>query len=609
MCGNNFQCSKCFNQNICMLMQYCFDKISNPVPKDCESIYNNYIENIPLSTIKYLNKWLELLFYELIDSHHSSYYDIKTTTSLEREKIGKCIGHLIYNYSENNTCTSYLIHFKHNNKYILPTNGLDISDYILLSIEDKRICLLKGYIYNIDINDIVIESDSNINSIISSNTSIEYRIDSINNSVINYTRSLHNIFTLLIPHHQNNNQIINENIEREREIHRNQLCSIIIDGQYKFTPTLNESESLSFPWNKSNYRDNKYIELIQELKSEFFNFNIDQKKAIQEVFNDKNKFTLIQGMPGTGKTTVLAFIIKCYYCIGYNILIMSYTNLAVDNILQKIVDSVELLRIGNNINIFPSLQKYSNETLKNTLSYADYLKNYNNCRIIGTTCLNITNSLLQNRLFDLCIIDESSQIIEPLTIGPLLVSKRFVLVGDHYQLPPLVISDRGKEKGMSISLFERLLKIYPKCLNKLSIQYRMNKDIMKLCNYLIYNNELKCIDIEVINRLFTLPKPEYLPNNINWLKYVLSSENSVLFLNTDTLSKDGINNFEKKENGKGKYNNEEVSIIVSLLEQLYNCCCKINDIGIISPYLCQIERIKEKLKLSKKYKTYFLLYK
>lgn len=589
-------------------MRCCFNNDIIPSSIPFENMYKEYTDNLPPSHIEYLHNWLKLCGYELIDSQRGTYYDIKSMPSIEREKTGRCVGHLIYNFSETNGL-SYIHHFYHNNKYIFPEESLNIGEYIILSIENKRICVLRGCVLNNDKKDYVIESESQINSILTSHKEIEFRVDNINNSVINYTRSLHNLFSLLIPNHK---ITLTQHTQQSDEIekHRKNICSIIVDEKFEYDYLSQSTYDTSFPWNKTPNKNTIYDDLMIDLKSEFLNFNEDQRKSIQRIFNEDNIFSLIQGMPGTGKTTLLAYIIKCFYCIGYKILIMSYTNLAVDNILLKLISSIPVFRIGNNVTIHNKIQPYSSETLSQSLSYSKYSEKVKKSQIVATTCLNITHPLLQNNQFDLCIIDEASQMIEPLTLGPLLISKKFVLVGDHYQLPPLVLSERSKKEGMSISLFERLLKIYPNSLSKLSIQYRMNKNIMLLCNYLIYNNELKCDDIDVENRLFYIHNLDNIPSPISnkylpWIKDILLPEKSVLFLNTDKIRNN--NNLEKKETGKGRYNLEEAEIVSLLLKSLHKCNCNIQDIGVITPYLCQIDKIKQCLNTSIMYKYNILI--
>lgn len=64
--------------------------------------------------------------------------------------------------------------------------------------------------------------------------------------------------------------------------------------------------------------------------------------------------------------------------------------------------------------------------------------------VVGTTCMGIKHPIFTRRRFDFCIVDEASQISQPICLGPLLYAKRFVLVGDHQQLPPIVQNQEAR---------------------------------------------------------------------------------------------------------------------------------------------------------------------
>lgn len=100
--------------------------------------------------------------------------------------------------------------------------------------------------------------------------------------------------------------------------------------------------------------------------------------------------------------------------------------------------------------------------------------------------------MFYRRTFDVCIVDEASQITLPGCIGPLRFAKRFVLVGDHHQLPPLVRSREARKGGLDDSLFRRLCNAQPGAVVDLVSQYRMNEDVMQLANRLVYKGKLIC---------------------------------------------------------------------------------------------------------------------
>lgn len=64
-------------------------------------------------------------------------------------------------------------------------------------------------------------------------------------------------------------------------------------------------------------------------------------------------------------------------------------------------------------------------------------------RVVGCTCLGVKHPLFSRRRFDYCVVDEAGQISQPVVLAPLRCADVFVLVGDQYQLPPLVTSKVG----------------------------------------------------------------------------------------------------------------------------------------------------------------------
>jgi DNA replication ATP-dependent helicase Dna2 len=113
--------------------------------------------------------------------------------------------------------------------------------------------------------------------------------------------------------------------------------------------------------------------------------------------------------------------------------------------------------------------------------------------------------LLQKRVFDYCIIDEASQITLPTCIGPLRYANTFVLVGDLYQLPPIVRSKDALDAGLDKSLFSILAEARPESISYLEYQYRMAKEIMDVSNVVVYDGKLKCGNFLVASRQMQLP--------------------------------------------------------------------------------------------------------
>uniref|UniRef100_A0A3N7HRX1 DNA helicase n=1 Tax=Populus trichocarpa TaxID=3694 RepID=A0A3N7HRX1_POPTR len=261
------------------------------------------------------------------------------------------------------------------------------------------------------------------------------------------------------------------------------------------------------------------------------NLNGDQRRAILKTLTAKD-YALILGMPGTGKTSTLVHAVKAMLMRGASILLTSYTNSAIDNLLIKLkAQGIDFLRIGRHevvheevrANCVSAMDVHSVEDIKLRLEQV---------KVVAVTCLGISSPLLANKKFDVCIMDEAGQITLPIALGPLMFASKFVLVGDHYQLPPLVQSTEARENGMGISLFCRLSEAHPQAISALQSQYRMCQDIMELSNALIYGDRLRCGSSEIANARL---KFSGLQSCSSWLKEVLNPGRPVIFINTDML--------------------------------------------------------------------------
>ncbi|KAI0556641.1 DNA2/NAM7 helicase AAA [Gracilaria domingensis] len=300
--------------------------------------------------------------------------------------------------------------------------------------------------------------------------------------------------------------------------------------------------------------------------------NEDQKVAVEMSMKAKD-YLLILGMPGTGKTTTLATIVLEFASRGKTILLCSHTNTAVDNLLLKLLEHgfKDFIRLGRNLNVIDP--RVHNNHISNIcrpgIGTTQLEKDLDAPRVLATTCLGINHAVLARRTeFDLVVVDEASQILQPICIGPLqFACGAFILVGDHYQLPPLLRSaketrgaarrslgakSKSIEKDISLSdvessqrivehesLFRRLCVRHPEAMVSLSMQYRMAGDIMDLSNELVYGGSLRCgteaikfqaLDVPEGNVRFMLP----------WLGAVRNCLQRVIFLDTETIEMDSM---------------------------------------------------------------------
>ncbi|XP_049936664.1 DNA replication ATP-dependent helicase/nuclease JHS1 isoform X2 [Nymphaea colorata] len=309
--------------------------------------------------------------------------------------------------------------------------------------------------------------------------------------------------------------------------------------------------------------------------------NDDQRRAILKILTAKD-YTLILGMPGTGKTSTLVHTVKALLIRGASILLTSYTNSAVDNLLIKLKNQgIDFVRIGRDEAIHDEVRDYC--VSANVRSVKDLKLKMDEARVVGVTCLGTAHLLLTNKKFDICIMDEAGQITLPVSLGPLMLASKFVLVGDHYQLPPLVRSTEARENGMEVSLFCRLSEAHPQSVSALQCQYRMCSGIMELSNTLIYGNRLRCGSVEVANAKLNISNVKSFPS---WLNEALDPDKSVIFINTD-----GLPALEVKKNTTIN-NPAEAFILSEIVRRLLEGRILGNEIGIITPYNAQVDLIQ-----------------
>lgn len=176
--------------------------------------------------------------------------------------------------------------------------------------------------------------------------------------------------------------------------------------------------------------------------------------------------------------------------------------------------------------IIPYIPDYS--TIKTLDDYVEFI---DNIPVVATTCLGIRDTMLSMRTkdFDYVIIDEASQIALPIALGPLRFADKFIMVGDHLQLPPLIKSESARVGGLEDSMFKILCERFPEALCELTFQYRMCDEIVKLSNHLIYDGMLRCGNEEVAVQQLGINTDNlaaYINPNLSadscWLESVLS---------------------------------------------------------------------------------------
>lgn len=212
------------------------------------------------------------------------------------------------------------------------------------------------------------------------------------------------------------------------------------------------------------------------------------------------------------------------------------------------------------------IKRVENKMIKDIIEISDV--------ILATNSSAALDSIAKTK-FDVAIIDEASQATIPSILIPIAKARRFILAGDHKQLPPTIIS--AKAGDLEKTLFEELIKLYPSKSQLLNVQYRMNKLLMKFPNKEFYNNGLKSdASVDEI-------KIDDLLNSNN-------HEEALLFINTSNVD----NNEEAHlKDSKSIMNHLESKIAVRIAKDYLDAGISEYDIGIISPYADQVKVIQE----------------
>lgn len=327
---------------------------------------------------------------------------------------------------------------------------------------------------------------------------------------------------------------------------------------------------------------------------------------------------LIIGPPGTGKTSfgLVNLLMEELLEPGSNVLLLSYTNRAVDEICSKLVEmqaddpSFEFIRIGSYFSCSPEYREYLLNA-RNTVTDKpgrEIMERISRTRVFcgTTTALNANIEIFRLKQFSLAIIDESSQILEPHLVGLLSAHndgreaiERFVFIGDHKQLPAVVQQEENDSAVMEeqlrainltdcrLSLFERLLKLFKtdnggydeRYVYMLTKQGRMHQDIAEFPNKAFYGNRLEVVPLP--HQLLPSPHTE-------------SSHGIAKMLAAHRLA--FVNSERPLTSPSSKTNLIEAEMIAATVYQVYLMAgsdfSREKTVGVIVPYRNQISMVR-----------------
>ncbi|XP_054428672.1 DNA replication ATP-dependent helicase/nuclease DNA2 [Pteronotus mesoamericanus] len=524
-------------------------------------------QHLKLTHLEYFSLWCLMLTLESQSKDNKkNHQNIWLMPSSEMEQSGNCIGNLIRTEHVKTVGDGQYLHSFQRKNGAVPITNLMAGDRIILSGEQRTLfALSRGYVKEISRTTVTCLLDRNL-SVLPETTLFRLDQEEKNGDI---DTPLGNLSKLM------------KNTDTSQK-----LRDLIID--------LREPQFISY---LSSILPHDAKDTVASILK---GLNKPQRQAMKKVLLSKD-YTLIVGMPGTGKTTTICTLVRILYACGFSVLLTSYTHSAVDNILLKLAKfKIGFLRLGQIQKVHPDIQKYTEEEIcrsKSIKSLALLEELYNSQLIVATTCMGINHPIFSRKIFDFCIVDEASQISQPVCLGPLFFSRRFVLVGDHQQLPPLVLNREARALGMSESLFKRLEQ-NKSAVVQLTVQYRMNSKIMSLSNKLTYEGKLECGSDKVANAVINLPNFKDVKLELEfyadysecpWLIGAFEPNNPVCFLNTDQVP--APEQVEKS----GVSNITEAKLIVFLTSIFIKAGCNPSDIGIIAPYRQQLKIINDLL--------------
>ncbi|XP_065062529.1 DNA replication ATP-dependent helicase/nuclease DNA2-like isoform X2 [Rhopilema esculentum] len=589
---NERTCKRCPAVNTCMV----FHKSVEQGTKETSGVGNLFEEvtgHLTEKELEYFVKWYRLLMLEGQEEFVSNgYKEMWAKTSEKKEKSGKCFSKMKVKTEskEDETLWTYSFCKCENKNFAVPLNSLSIGvgDRVVISEENcKTFGLCTGYIHSVTNMEVHIQCRERIRPRGKIYDSI-FRIEK-DESLSGQKIPLGNLMKLLLSSTEADAKLRKLIIEfvapKFSLVRENEFLEITGKIKCPGTAMLTNQNS-----------GQKYLvsdTSIKEIARIYHGLNPDQARAVRQCLSAED-YVMILGMPGTGKTTTIACLVNILTLLGKSVLIASYTHSAVDNILLKLKKmNLDFIRLGNKRSIHEEIRPFlADEAAKNIKSIEGLHHFYNQKNIVATTCLGINHPLFLKKRFDYCIVDEASQITQPVCFGAIRNSDVFVLVGDHYQLPPLVQSVEARHSGMDVSLFRLLSEKHPSAIASLRFQYRMHRDIMSLANTLVYGHRMQCGSDKIATHILRLQIENSISSDSDQLLRIIDPSRPVVFINTDSIP------CLESMAGKHIQNEGEASILSQIVYGLMRCGVDPSNIGVISPFRNQLKVIKESLTTS-----------
>ncbi|MCJ1286282.1 Tripartite DNA replication factor [Xylographa opegraphella] len=608
-------CGRCYAKTPCFIYHKLVDN-GNGTTSGMNKKFDELVSHLQPIHQDFFKKWDDLLTKEEADVLKFR-RELWTMLSSERERVGRCFGNVVIepgsaveltDAPKINRFRYSFIKEKAQPTFAFTDSQITIGEPIVISDEKGHFALANGYVTHVRKHRITVAVDRRLHNVRVRSKGFDAETNQSFSGIMEIVEEGDHQSTMMPQQPEepvlyrldkdefsNGMAMVRSNLIRIMELDlfgAQALRKLVVEG---VAPTFVNAAPMTFDTASQS------------------SLNVGQRNAIEKVMCARD-YALVLGMPGTGKTTTIAHIIRALTAQGKSVLLTSYTHTAVDNILLKIRnDGIGVLRLGAVAKVHSQVQEFADLAAVPKTTVEELKRSYSN-QVVATTCLGINHPIFNQRIFDYCIVDEASQITLPVCLGPIRMARTFILVGDHYQLPPLVQNREAQEGGLDISLFKLLSEKHPLSVVNLEHQYRMCEDIMTLSNTLIYNGRLKCGTSEVANSEIFIPDMSamcahhYTPSTISstasafcpaanpgacWIRDLFDPAVKVAFINTDRL----FPLSREIANGSRITNPIEASVTTQLVESLLTVGVKATDIGVITLYRSQLALLKQNLRL------------
>ena len=321
--------------------------------------------------------------------------------------------------------------------------------------------------------------------------------------------------------------------------------------------------------------------------------NAEQNRAVNLAVTAED-CALIHGPPGTGKTYTIARLIRALVDRGDRVLLAAFTNRAVDNALEALREQgfEDVQRVGTKTGIREDMLDLRLEQRGEPNERAGALRN---APVVAATTASCGSRIMREQSFDVAVVDEASQLTEPNTMAALNRADRFVLVGDHQQLPPVVqaapdvdaavdvdsavaesddTTTDSAATALSTSLFERLIRQYPAASVMLSRQYRMCQRIQAFSSAEFYDGALRpATGAVAAQSLSELVDPALLPADL----------------------REAVTFIDPGGNRVGNTNPTEADRVADIVDSYLAAGVAAADIGVIAPFRAQVAELSRRV--------------